>query len=262
MTTAGKTTRFKVPGLLAADNSAAGNNIVVGPDGNIWITGQTSTAWVVAKVKPSGAGTVVDLGMPNQPGKDAIAALGTRKGGPLHYGIWWNSAGRLSTAGAVLPRITSGFPQTAAALGWAADRTGGMWFVYGRGYGRVVGTTAKTWEPAGRHNFVDLTLGTDGKIYLADRNNGQKLGIARVDASGAYTQFKVPGGVRAIATGPDGNVWGVGDYQAELVRLTPKGTLTHFAIPGNTGHIASGFGKLWIETGNAGFIGRVELPAK
>ena len=213
MTPGGLVKRWKVPGLVAADNSAAGNDIVVGPDRNLWITGQTSSSWVVAKVKPTGAGTVVDLGMPNQPGKDAIAALGTRKGGPLHYGIWWNSAGRVSASGAVLPKIANGFPQTAAAIGWAADRAGAMWFVYGRGYGRVVGTTATTWEPAGKHNFVDVTLGADGRMYLADRSAGEKLGIARVGADGSYTQFKVVGGVRAITTGPDGNVWGVGDYR-------------------------------------------------
>jgi streptogramin lyase len=262
MTVSGKVKRWKVPTLLAADNSAAGNNIVVGPDGNVWITGQTANATVVAKVRPSGKGTVVDLGMPNAPGRDAIAALGTRRGGPLHYGIWWNSLGRVTTGGAVLPKITEGIPVPLGAVGWAADRSGTMWFVYGRGYGRVTGTTAQTWEPAGDHNFVDATLGADGKIYLADRKAARQLGIARVDGSGAYKEFKVKGGIRAITTGPDKNVWGVGDFQAILVRLTPKGKLTQYSIPGNTGHIASGFGKLWIETGNAGYIGRVDLPAK
>jgi virginiamycin B lyase len=262
MTVAGKVKRWKVPTLLHVDNSAAGNNIVRGPDGNIWITGETtSNRYVLAKVRPNGASTIVDLDMPNQPGRDAIAALGTRGGGPLHYGIWWNTLGRVATGGAILPRVT-GLTQPTGAVGWAADRSGAMWFVYGRGYGRVTGTTAKTWEPGGRHNFVDVTLGVDGKMYLADRNAPQGLGIARVDATGTYKQYRVKGGIRAITTGPDRNVWGIGDFQAILVRLTPEGKLTQYSIPGNTGHIASGFGKLWIETGNAGYIGRVDLPAK
>ncbi len=212
-------------------------------------------------MKPSGAGALVDLGMPNAPGVDAIAALGTRKGGPLYYGIWWNSLGRVAASGGVLPKI-GGLPPPLGAVGWAADRSGAMWFVYGRGYGRVTGASAQTWEPAGKHNFVDATLGADGKIYLADRSAGERLGIAVVGADGSYKQFKVSGGVRAITTGPDKNVWGVGDFEAILVRLTPKGALTKYSIPGNTGHIASGFGKLWIETGNAGYIGRVDLPKK
>ncbi len=262
VTPAGAVKRWKVPGLISSDNSAAGNSIVYGPDRNIWITGLTSDAWVVARVRPNGVGKVIDLGMPNLSGRDAIAGLGTRKGGPLFYGIWWNKAGRVSTSGSVLPPVTNGFPQTAAALGWAADRAGAMWFVYGRGYGRITGTTTRTWEPAGRHNFVDVTLGADGLIYLADRNSPQKLGIARVGADGSYKQFRVAGGVGSIATGPDGNVWGVVEYTAELVRVTPKGVVKSFAIPGNTSQIASGFGKLWIVTGNAGFVGRVDLPPK
>jgi hypothetical protein len=261
MTTAGKAKRWKVPTLVAADYSAAGNNIVLGPDGNIWITGQTANASVVAKVRPNGKGTVVDLGMPSAPGRDAIAALGTRKGGPLYYGIWWNSLGRVTTGGNVLPKITQGVPVPLAAVGWAADRSGAMWFVYNRWYGRVTGTSVQTWEPAGSHKFVDVTMGADGKMYLADRNAPAGLGIARVDASGAYKQFKVKGGVRAITTGPDGNVWGVGDFEAVLVRVTPRGALKTYTIPGHTGHIASGFGKLWIESGG-GFIGRVDLPKK
>ena len=194
---AGKVARFALP-IVAVDNSAAGNNIVLGPDGNIWVTGKTSSQSVLVRVKPSGKGSVVGLELPLAPGKDAVAALGTRKGGPLYFGVWWNRAGRIAATGTLLAGAdeASGFPQTAAALGFAADRSGAVWFVYGRGYGRIVGTAVTTWEPSDghKHEFRDIVLGPDGNMWVADNNNAERLGVGRIAADGKLTEYPVAGG--------------------------------------------------------------------
>jgi virginiamycin B lyase len=248
------------------DNSTGQNSIALGPDGNLWATGQASGRWVLVRIRPTGAATRVDLTMPNEPGKDAIAAVGTGAADKtVYYGIWWNTVGHVSTAGSVLPKIgpEAGFPQTAAALGWAADRAGRMWFVYGRGYG-VVDSTAKvsSWEPAGKHNFIDITRGPDGNMWVADHNQAEKKGIGRISPDGTLKVYAVAGGPHSIAAGPDRNVWFTLDWKPGIGRISPTGKVKIYPLPGESpAALAAGFGKLWFVTDNGGAIARVDLPA-
>lgn len=262
---AGGVRRFALP-IAAVDASAGSNDLVAGPDGNVWVTARTASAWVLVRVRPNGKGTVVDLGMPNQPGKDAVAALGTHKGGPLWFGVWWNRAATITVDGTVAsgPGVAEGFPQTAAAIGWAADRTGAMWFVYGRGYGRIRGGTVSTWEPADghKHEFRDIALGPDGNMWVADNNNAERLGVGRISPTGALREFRVPGGPWSITVGPDRNLWVSLPYSG-VARVTPKGMVTTYTGVGpNPSSIASGFGKLWLVTANAGAIARIDVPKR
>lgn len=263
ITPSGAVKAFTLP-IVSIDSSAAGNNIVKGADGNVWLTGKTKTDSVLVRVTPSGNGRIVSLGIPLAPGKDAVAALGTGKRGPLSFGVWWNRVGRVSTAGALLAGAggSTGFPQTAAALGFAADRSGAMRFVYGRGYGRISGTTVTAWEPTDgrKHEFRDIVLGPDGNMWVADNNNGERLGVGRITAAGKLTEFKVAGGPWSITAGPDGNLWVSLPYVG-VARVTPAGKVTTYrGVGANPSAIASGFGKIWLVTDNAGVVARIDPP--
>ena len=63
-----------------------------------------------------------------------------------------------------------------------------MWFVYGRGYGRIAGDTVSTWEPTDghKHDFRDIALGPDGNMWVTDNNNAEKLGVGRIKPDGSH----------------------------------------------------------------------------
>ncbi len=263
VTPAGVVKQFTLP-IKAIDNSAGGNNIV-STAGSVWIAVQTTSESALARVAPSGKGTIVGLGMPTAPGKDAVAAIGAR-GRMISFGVWWNRSGTISTSGTLGPSAgeANGFPKTAAALGWAADRSGAMWFVYGRGYGKVAGQNVTTWEPSdGRaHEFRDITLGPDGNMWVADNENAVGYGVGRVAPDGTLKELELPGGPWSITAGPDKNIWVSLPYRG-IARVTPAGKITVYTgLGANPSAIASGFGKLWLVTDNAGAIYRIDVPKK
>jgi streptogramin lyase len=89
-----------------------------------------------------------------------------------------------------------------------------------------------------------MALGRDGNIWYLD--TGRKL-VGRITPAGQIAQFTIPqpvGGARAIAAGPDGNLWigsnGGGQNQPDwILRVSPQGQVTKFQAGSNPG---GGFG--------------------
>jgi len=87
--------------------------------------------------------------------------------------------------------------------------------------------------------------------------------VQDVFAPGAIKEFVVPGGnscPQAIAAGPDGNLWFTESNANRIVRITPTGTISEFALPPVS--IAAGIaagpdGNVWFTEFYADKIGRL-----
>ena len=125
------------------------------------------------------------------------------------------------------------------------------------------------------------TTASDGSVWFTE-TTPQGIKIAHVTPQGALTEFPVPGqdrvtGVQAygITFGADGNLWFVergflsdsptGKDTYAVVRMTPAGAATRFALPTNasTTRMFSGpDGALWystIESASQNMIERMTL---
>jgi len=113
-----------------------------------------------------------------------------------------------------------------------------------------------------------ITAGADGNLWFTE-NRANRIG--RETPAGALTEFPLPADVTSpgpIAAGPDGNLWvgasqSLGDSQQEavIVRITPGGAETVFALPMATFNSVSDItvgpdGALWF-AGNSGKVGRI-----
>lgn len=224
--------------------------LAVGPVGNLWVEGATTGPVLEGVGEITAAGTVT-----------AFPLSSTAPAGQLTVGpdgaLWFDAIGaigRVSAAGtlASLPLASPYVPS-----GIAAGGDGDLWFLDGDGahIDRMTMTGRLTQFPAPSAGAVglgwvmteEMTRGADGNIwYLANATPGEPgpatTEIARVTPNGQVTVFPVLRGhgsgagtqLDAIATGPDGNVWFVGNQENGLPfagRITPKGKITLFPIP-------------------------------
>lgn len=141
-----------------------------------------------------------------------------------------------------------------------------MWFteIIAGKIGRVdrSGTITEFPLPTGFEFPSDIAFGPGGMWFTATEK------IGRIRLSGAITLFPRPnpgGGADGITRGPDGNMW-YADQVGLIGRITPKGKITEFPVPGGADkvpfNIAKGpDGNVWFTEliGNA--VGRVRaLP--
>jgi len=116
----------------------------------------------------------------------------------------------------------------------------------------------------------DIVSGPDGALWFTMPSGFPDV-IGRVTTGGQFTTFgpgcdpnggcsSVPQG---IASGPDGNLWYTDGVRNAIVRLTPSGVFTFFAIPtpgANPHGITVGpDGALWFTEFNANQIGRIDV---
>jgi virginiamycin B lyase len=88
--------------------------------------------------------------------------------------------------------------------------------------------------------------------------------IGRITPAGVITEFSIPtphSGPRAIAAGPDGNVW-FSEYRTDKIgRITPEGQVTEFTLPrpnSGPGDITAGAdGAMWFVELSGGMDGLV-----
>src|SRR5579871_5485288 len=90
------------------------------------------------------------------------------------------------------------------------------------------------------------------------------LGTA-LAADGPIREFQVPtegAWPQAIVTGPDGNLWSVESRKKKVLRITPKGEITEFTVPGDKVLLLQGValgadGNLWFTSPSDNTIRRV-----
>ncbi len=107
-----------------------------------------------------------------------------------------------------------------------------------------------------------ITKGPNGNLFFTETDaDGTGEVVGRITPAGQVTEFISSFGFdagAAITTGPDGNLWLSDPDQGAILRMTPAGVLTEFAVPsgGAIGGITSGpDGDLWFT--ESSFIGRI-----
>ena len=150
--------------------------------------------------------------------------------------------------------------------GITAGADGNMW--YGRLFpnngeyqseiGRV--STKGVFQPAytANQSFIEsIVEGPDGNVWFDETGfSGDPGGssVGRITPQGKVTLFPlcpqvncgISEGGQTITAGPDGNLWVANEGQGAAVRVTPKGVMTSFPVPGGLNEIAAGpDGNVW-----------------
>jgi virginiamycin B lyase len=98
-----------------------------------------------------------------------------------------------------------------------------------------------------------LALGMLTSCDAHYRGNGQQRGH--------ITLFPLAQDVEVggLAVGPDGNIWFTEPLQSQIVRLTPSGQMSTFAVPGTTPYqiVAGPDGALWFIAASGPRLGRI-----
>jgi streptogramin lyase len=104
-----------------------------------------------------------------------------------------------------------------------------------------------------------IVTGPDGNLWFGELGGPNGVGVS--SPSGAESRFTTgfTGVTQGVALGPDENLWFTEPKANAIVRETPLGVATVFAVANEPTAIAAGpDGNLWFtETGGAGAIGRI-----
>lgn len=274
--------------LPAGNTVGTDNEIVAGPDGNMWVTTQTNS---VVRITPAGATTAFPLaaaahGITVGPDGNLWASqdVGIVKIDPATgtatptaiacggcRGITTGPDGRIWTVGtnklvSVNPANTADNTTTAIttanAKGMTTDSNGLLWFADGtevRSTTVAVPATITDYEVGG--GVQDVEAGPNGQVAYANAGNNE---VGLITAGG--TPQRVPVGTSdpfGVAFGADGAFWIARSSTDDLVRLATDGTFT--TLPGfsnapNVGprKIAAGPGNtLWVTLDEQESIARV-----
>jgi streptogramin lyase len=245
-------------------------DIVVGPEGNLWFTDSAYVGGEAAIGKITPAGVITEYRLPQYSLPTSIVV------GPDNN-LWFTNYSKVSLGTGSIGRITpsgtlSEFSSGLQSGGKPNDITvgpdGNLWFTETTnssqgpaGIGRITtfGTITDFTSGLQSESHPDqIVSGPGGDLWFTDTGGfGQVEGehpltgeIGKITTAGTITEYGhdlTPG---SITVGPDGNVW-VGDYQRGLVRVTPAGQLTYFWLGLiEDGH--SGIGDLVSGPGGSG----------
>jgi streptogramin lyase len=208
------------PGIGYGDG---GEDIVPGPDGNLWFTspegsiGQVTPAGVISEFPEPSA----DCGNENSNTGCGFDGITSGPDGNLWFTEYWsNHIGRITPAGAMveiaIPTANS-FPR-----GIAAGPDGNLWFAEAGAnkIGRITtaGVVTEFTVPTARADPWSLAAGPDGNLWFTEANQ-----IGRITPSGVFAEFTVPtsgSGPDRIVSGPDGNIWFTEANARQIGRLT------------------------------------------
>jgi len=278
MTPSGVLTEFTLPAVPPPAGSPAGTAgttphptaITAGPDGALWFTGIPGA---IGRITTKGV--VTEFAVPAvpppaglSPGTSSTPAMPTAITAGPDGALWFTGVpgevGRISTTGVVtefavpeIPPPAGSSPGTAGTLATlnsiTAGPDGALWFTGVLGEVGRITTAGVVTEfavpsippPAGSPpgtagtpvTLEDLTAGPDGALWFT----GAPGGVGRITTAGvvsvyATPNFSTPNVGTMITTGPDGNLWITGN--TAIGRITPTGTFTSFAVPGNFNTIA------------------------
>lgn len=184
--------------------------------------------------------------------------------GALAYGNAEAVVGRISDDGQV--RLF-GLPKERNAWDIAAGSDGNLWFTETM-YNRRLFTVVRIGRMTPSGTFTEFRIGDrvgapaaiaagpDGNLWFTDVYSVEgrpKRAIVRITTAGDVRRFHLPPRTRLrdIAAGPDGNLWftEVAPRGGRIGRITPRGRISHFPLPGalrEPNSIAAGpDGELW-----------------
>lgn len=217
------------------------DQIVAGPDGNVWFTENTGNA--IGRV--TSAGTITEFPLPTANAQAVGITLGPD-------GNLWFTESNTDKVGRITPAgVVTEFPLPAGAgpEGIVTGADGNLWVAeFGRGDIGVVSPTGAllTEYPVGLTNQppVNLVLGSDSRVWFGINNTDD---IAAIDTTGAITESVTTQPVFYLAAGADGNVWFSGATSNHTGgTVTPAEVVTETATVGSLFSVTAGpDGDIW-----------------
>ena len=248
----------KIEEFASVPTANAGlQDIVQGPDGNVWFTERNANK--IGRISGSNPGATTEFDVPAGTTSPDLITVGP------DGNLWF-------TLGTSVGRMPPGNPAGAVAFG-------GMGIIQARGIAR--GPDGNLWvsdaggnqvhriTPAGTAASMPIPLplgvnargiarGPDGNMWVADFSTPG--GVVRVTPGGMATRFPVPAGSPIdVIGGGDGNIWYAGQGTA-VGKVTPAGVATAFVSKGvDPFGIARGpDSEIWFAEFQANAVGRVE----
>lgn len=203
------------------------NDIVTGPDGNLWITDSGDNLIV----RVSTTGKITTFAIPG--GNPSPNGLAVGSDDALWFTELQNNAiGRVTTQG-VFYAYTKGISQNADLVDIAAGPDGALWFTeyVGNRIGRIdvhgrVTEFSTGLDPHSGPN--QIAAGPDNALWFTQRDE-----IGRITTAGKVTEYKgISTGEHpyGIALGPDGMMWFTERGAAAMIaKIGPNGAITEYS---------------------------------
>ena len=233
-------------------------NIVTGPDGNLWFTEQTGGR--IGQVTPAGIINEFSTGM-TAGAHPQFITNGT------DGNLWFNESaankiGRITTSGSIT-EFSTGLTAAAGPSSIAMGPDGNLWFTenIANKIARITPTGTITEFSTGITAAASLNgicNGPDGNLWFVEKGSNK---IGRITPSGIITEFSTgitaAAGPVVITSGPDGNLWFTEQFINRIGRITPQGSIQEFS----TG-ISAGADLFGITTGPDGNLWFMEELGK
>ena len=249
----------------------ANSQIIAGPDGNLWLGGNTA----IGRMSPTGTVTVFQLPVGRPVGSywdsGATTSLTVGPDGNIWFTEYYgNKIGRITPGGDLTEfPIPDGMDQCfmsgeACVYVWTSTP-----------HAIAPGPDGNLWFAKGSASVLARITGADGNVSFV---NGGERRLASITPTGDFTDYPIPYGpnttIASIVTGPDGNLWFSeansllwhGEpYGAPIGRLSLAGVYWNFSLGGDmtsadSNVIAGPDGNLWFIGSSATtvFVGRIE----
>jgi virginiamycin B lyase len=237
------------------------NEIIVGPDGNLWFTEISGNR--IGRITP--VGTIVEFPLPASSGMPSGITAGP------DGNIWFTEVGyfyfgkiaRITPAG-VITEFPLPNPEGAPS-GITAGPDGNLWFTesYPSRIGRITpaGVITEFPLPQPKSQPVSITAGSDGNLWFTESWTDR---IGRMTPGGVLTEFPLPQPNSQpvdITAGPDGHLWFTESNPSRIGRISPEGIITEFPLPTpDSGPYSITTGpdsNLWFTEGTNNWIGRI-----
>jgi virginiamycin B lyase len=232
-------------------------DIVQGPDGNMWFTERNAN--LIGRISGSSPGATTEFPLAGGATSPDLIVVGPDNA------LWWTqgtSVGRMVTSNPAGVQTFGGLG-IIQARGIAVGPDGNLW-VSDAGGNQVhritpAGTAASLPIPLPMGvNARGIARGADGNMWVADFSTPG--GVVRVTTGGVATRFPVPTGSPIdVIAGSDGNIWYAGQGTA-VGKVTPGGVATPYVAKGvDPFGIALGpDGAVWYAEFQANAVGRVD----
>lgn len=229
--------------------------ITQGPDGNMWFLETATGANKIAKI--TAAGTITEYPLPTS--NAFPSALVSGPDGNLWYDDESSNLGKVTTSGTVTL-----YPMSADAIAlavgpdhnfWAPEFSGGNIDVYSTAGAQLHSYPAGL---AAGTQLEGIAAGSDGNMWIDPFGSPYQV-VKMITGTGATTAYTLPASIqnslRAIISGPDGNIWLLAQDSNDLVRVNiTSGVSTVFPVTSANsdllGAVSDGTSIWFTEPGN------------
>jgi streptogramin lyase len=201
--------------------------ITVGPDGNVWLTVNSSSSstssWVERLTSSATVGSSYSMSGSSSPQWTSVTA------GPSNT-LWLTDSRNnaldkltISATGTISSVNTYTVPTAnSSPYGITLGSDGNLWFTESTKIGTVTtsGSFAEYSTPSGYYP-TSIATGSDGGLWFVEQNNyGNAFSVGRISTSGSITEYAVGvNDLRSITRGPDNAMWFTEPFAKKVGRI-------------------------------------------